>query len=73
MFELKLEVKWELGSMRGEMAEVREQSPSANCRELSVKPRRTGLGWEEGRKAGRQPGGRTGNGGPGAQRGRGFL
>lgn len=55
------------------MAEVREQSPSANCRELSVKPRRTGLGWEEGRKAGRQPRGRTGNGRPGAQRGRGFL
>lgn len=26
------------------MAEVREQSPSGNCRELSVKPRRTGDG-----------------------------
>ena len=30
--------------MGGGVAEVREQSPSGNCRELSVKPRRTGDG-----------------------------
>lgn len=28
----------------GEVAEVIEQSPSGNCRELSVKPRRTRVG-----------------------------
>lgn len=68
-FELKREVQWEVGSKcreagagasGREMAEAREQGPSGNCRELTVKPRRTSGGGAD-RKAGRRLGGRTGN------------